>query len=510
MRRDENLPSGTVIDGRTAKEPIREAFDYVVIGSGAAGSVAAHTLASAGHSVALVEEGPWIKTKDFVPDVYTGFKNMMRDGATQAMEGRSFIPVLQGRCVGGTTVVNSAIAWRLPEDVLADWSERFGTKLTMKDLEPHYDELEDKLHVQPVPDESLGENNRTFIDRANASGYKAAPMKRYDTGCKGSSRCLQGCPNAAKQAMNITYVPWALELGARIFTSCRVEKVVIAGGRAKSVLAKTESGHDVELVAGRGVIVAASTIQSPNILRRSGIRNDHLGEHFMTHPGVALAAVFDSPVRMDVGAAQGGESIHFRKTHRFKLETLSMPPELAAARFPGAGRELMGRLAQYPNVAVWAVQFRARTEGRVKMGWGGRDKILYSLKEDDVRISRVALGIIAKMMIDHGAKEIWPGAYGLPPVMKDASVIKALEEGPLDPRAYNYVATHLFGCARMAPDPRSGVVDLDCKVHGVEGLHVVDSSVFPSNIGVNPQHTIMAVARHVTTRIAAKPLAKAS
>jgi choline dehydrogenase-like flavoprotein len=308
--------------------------------------------------------------------------------------------------------------------------------------------------------------------------------------------------------MNISYIPWALELGARIFTSCRVEKVVIEGGRAKSVRALTESGHEVEIIAGRGVFVAASTIQTPNILRRSGVRSPDLGEHFMCHPGVALAAVFDSPVRMDVGAAQGAESIHFRKTHRFKLETLSMPPELAAARFPGAGAELMKRLAQFPNVAVWAVQIRARAVGRVKMGWGGRDKIKYSLGEDDVRTSRVALGVIAKMMIDHGAREIWPGAHGLPPVAKDASIIKQLEEGPLDPRAYNFVATHLFGAARMGPDPRSSVVGLDFAVHGTEGLYVVDSSVFPSNIGVNPQHTIMAIARHAAVRVAAKPLAK--
>jgi len=52
------------------------------------------------------------------------------------------------------------------------------------------------------------------------------------------------------------------------------------------------------------------------------------------------------------------------------------------------------------------------------------------------------------------------------------------------------------------------VVGLDFAVHGTEGLYVVDSSVFPSNIGVNPQHTIMAIARHAATKIAAKPLSK--
>jgi choline dehydrogenase-like flavoprotein len=506
---DENLPEGAVVDGRASKGPTRESFDYVVVGSGAAGAVAAHTLARAGHTVAIVEEGPWVKTRDFTRDVYSSFQRLMRDGATQAMEGRSFIPLLQARCVGGTTVVNSAIAWRTPEDVLDDWSARFGiTGLAMRDLEPHFEAIERDLNVRTVQEEVLGGNNRGFIDRANAMGIEGLAMHRYEKGCKGSSRCLQGCPNAAKQGMNISYVPWALELGARIFTSCKVERVHIENGRAKSVLATTEAEHPVELIAGRGVLVAASTVQTPNILRRSGIRARDLGEHFQAHPGVALAGVFDKPVRMDVGATQGAESIHFRKSKRFKLETLGMPPELAAARFPGAGKALMERLATYPNVAVWAVQIRARAEGSVRSSWGGRDKVLYSLTKQDVETTREALGVLGRMMFEHGAREVWPGVFGLPTVMTDGKDVRLMEEGPTDPRAYNYVATHLFGAARMGTSESNSVVGLDFQTHAAKGLYVVDSSIFPTNLGVNPQHTIMAVARLAATRAAASPLAK--
>jgi choline dehydrogenase-like flavoprotein len=79
---------------------------------------------------------------------------------------------------------------------------------------------------------------------------------------------------------------------------------------------------------------------------------------------------------------------------------------------------------------------------------------------------------------------------------------RTLEEGPLDPRAYGFIATHLFGAARMGSDPHSSVVNLDFEVHGARGLYVVDSSVFPTNLGVNPQHSIMAVARLAASRIA--------
>jgi choline dehydrogenase-like flavoprotein len=123
---DEDLPEGSVVDGAAATAPLRDEADFVVVGTGAAGGSAARVLAGAGFSVLLVEEGPYMKTRDFGEDVRSAFKHMMRDAGTQAMEGRSFVPMIQGRVVGGSTLINAAIAWRTPEDVLDDWSARFG------------------------------------------------------------------------------------------------------------------------------------------------------------------------------------------------------------------------------------------------------------------------------------------------------------------------------------------------------------------------------------------------
>jgi choline dehydrogenase-like flavoprotein len=512
---DDALPEGSVVDGEALTGDITLAFDFVVVGSGAAGAVAAHALASAGHAVAIVEEGPWVKTREFREDIYTSFKRMMRGAGTQVLRGRSFMPLLQGRCVGGSTVVNSAIAWRLPEDVVDDWSSRFGLGevISMAALEPHFDALERDLQVASVADGVLGNNNRLFLEQSERSGVVSAPMRRYDGGCEGSGRCITGCPSAAKQGMNVSYVPWALALGARIFTSCRVQKVLVRAGRAVGVLARSspsEPGRSanvrVELLARRGVVVAASTIQTPNILYRSGLRARALGAHFQAHPGLAIGGVFDRPIAMNQGATQGAESIHFRRTERFKLETIAMQPELAAARIPGVGADLLGRLASLGNLAVWAAQVRARAEGTVRPGWGGGDKVTFSLEEDDVRATRRALVAIAELLFDAGAREIWPGVFGLPQTMRSRDEVKLLAEGPLDARAYSFIATHLFGAARMGKDSRTSVVGPGFDTHEVHGLYVVDSSLFPTNLGVNPQHSIMAVARLAATQIAARPL----
>jgi choline dehydrogenase-like flavoprotein len=508
---DELLPEGALVEGERLARDVEDSFDHVVIGSGAAGAVAAHTLAQAGRSVAIVEEGPWVRTREFGEGVYGAFKRMFRDAGTQVIEGRSYVPLLQGRCVGGSTVMNSAIAHRTPDDVLGEWAERFGLgdAISAKALEPHFEALERELSVRAVSDEALGENSRLFLEEALTHGLPARRMHRYENGCRGSGRCFTGCPNGAKQGMNVSYVPWALSLGVRLYSSCRVERVIIERGRATGIVARTTGGapesapsRSVRLHARRGVVVAASTVQTPNLLRKSGLRARAIGEHFQCHPGVGVAGVFDAPVDMSFGATQGAESVHLRRTDRIKLETLSIPPELAAVRIPGVGHELMTRFGSFAHIAMWAVVVRAEAQGTVGAGWGGRDKVKWSLTRADVERARRGLALLARMMFEAGAREVWPGLFGVPSVLKDVDEVRLIERAPIDARAYSFITTHLFGAARMGVDPRTSVVDPHFQAHEARGLYIVDSSVFPTNLGVNPQHSIMAMSRLAAARIA--------
>ncbi len=516
---DDNLPEGSVVDGETLERAIDETFDFVVVGSGAAGGTAAWTLVQAGYSVAIVEEGPWVKTREVDRRVFKAFQRAFREAGTQVLLGNSIIPLLQGRCVGGSTLVNSAIVWRTPDDVFDEWKKDWGlgSVITEAALEPHFAAIEEELKVHAVLDEALGENNRLFVDNAFKGGFVGTRMRRYETGCKGSAQCLTGCPNAAKQGMNVSYIPWSLRKGARIFTCARVDTIDIRGGRAVGVTASSSHTNPkfakkvpIVLHARRGVFLAASTIQTPNILRRSGVKNAHLGEHFMAHPGLGMPGIFDHKVDMHFGATQGAETIDFRKSDRFKLETISMQPELAATRIPGVGRELVKRLTTLPHAAIWVVQIRAKAQGSIRPTFGDRDLVRYSMAKEDMVAARKAAALIARLLFESGAKEVWPGIHGVPEIIRSMDDVKLIEAAALDSKNYSLIASHLFGAARMAQSERDGVVGLDFSTHAAKGLYVVDSSIFPTNLGVNPQHSIMGLARLAATRVAASPLAVAA
>jgi choline dehydrogenase-like flavoprotein len=126
-----------------------DAADFVVVGSGAAGASAALALAEAGRDVAVLEEGPEVRDADRGLGPHEALMRLFRDRGTQVSVGRSVIPVLQGRCVGGSTVVNGAIVWRLPEDA---YERSFGAagatgELPLAELERRMDRIERDLSI---------------------------------------------------------------------------------------------------------------------------------------------------------------------------------------------------------------------------------------------------------------------------------------------------------------------------------------------------------------------------
>ncbi len=480
-----------------------EVFDYVVVGSGAAGATAARALAGTGRSVCILEEGPAIDPKNFGDDSWGAFKTMFRDMNGQVARGRAFIPVIQGRVLGGSTVINSAIVWRIPDDVLAEWAALgLGDALPARELHRYWDQIETELDAAPTAPETWGGFNRLMHEGAKKLGVQAGPTRRYASGCKGTGRCLTGCPSGAKRSMLTTYLPQAEAKGAVIVTGAEARRVLVKDGRAVGVEGRLSAPGRPSFTAKarRAVVVAASAIQTPQLLARSGVRSAHLGAHFMGHPGTPISGLFDAPANLWRGATQGYDSLHHRRDYRVKVETIGLPPEVVFARLPGAGRKWKEKMALAARTAIFAVQTRAWAEGTVREGPFGAD-IRYDLTRRDMMQIRRGLRFAAELLFAAGAREVWPGIFGLPETLKPGQEA-LLDSGPDDPRCYSWILSHLFGTARMAARASAGVVGHDFAVHGIANLVVADSSVFPTNLGVNPQHAIMAVARLCAERLA--------
>jgi len=207
-----------------------------------------------------------------------------------------------------------------------------------------------------------------------------------------------------------------------------------------------------------------------------------------------MFGIYDDPVHMTKGATQGWSSTHFRQNPGLKLETLSLPLELVASRLSGGGSQLTERLKEFPNIAMWVQAIRAKTVGRVRNGFFGKPVVHYSMCASDLECMVEGVQILARMHFEAGAKHVLPGISGLPYSL-DRDQIDLLKQASRDPRDWTSILSHLFGGCVLGTDPGRSVCDPGGWVRGYDQLMVADASAIPSTLGVNPQHTIMGLAR---------------
>jgi len=485
-----------------------EQAEVVVVGSGPSGAVAAYELASAGHDVILLEEGPPFTVRDLELDGNLSMTRTMREGGLRMTRGTT-MPTMQAIALGGGSLVNSAICVRPPDSVFDRWATGFDLERTSRaELDPHFDAISEFLGIAATPDAVQGRRNLLFKEGCEALGVSSEPIERNVRGCRGSGECFTGCRSRAKQSMDVSYVPAAVRAGARVLTSVQVQQVRRSGRRVTGVSGQVVApfshgrrdglGHRFRIDA-KAVVLAAGCTATPILLQHSedlANASGQVGRNLQFHPGVAIAGVFPEAVDPQFGATQGYQSLAFLE-EGFKLETLWAPPPLLSIRFPGLGEDLQARFAELPRMAVWdAIASTNRSLGRVRKRFRSLDpKLEWRLHPDDAPILRRALHVIAQIFFAAGARHVLPGVHGLPDLLKSVEEAAVLDSPAVKPGDLVMGGNHVFCTTRMHGDPTQGVVDEDGRCHDLENLYIADTGIFPQCPSVNPMLTGMALAR---------------
>jgi len=480
-----------------------EEADVVVVGSGPAGAVSAFELCSAGLRVVLVEEGPPFTPRDFRQEGSLSMARTMRDGGLRSTTGH-FMPVLQACALGGGSLINSAICVRPPDFVFDEWCTRYELAHTTRAaLDPHFDAVEAFLGIAPTPQAVQGRRNLLFKQACDALGIDSEPIARNVKGCRGSGECFTGCRPRAKQSMDVSYIPAAIGLGARVLTSVQVQRVRSAGRRVFGVEGQVvepftgRRSHRVRIDA-RAVVLAAGCMATPVLLQRSGqLANGsgQVGRNLQFHPGTAVAGVFPEPIDPLFGGTQSYQSLH-HLPDGFKLETLWSAPSALAVRMPGVGRGLVEHLGALPRTAVWdAICSTHRSLGTVRARFDSMDpRLHWKLHPEDAQIMMRSVEVLCRLFEAAGAERILPGVYGLPEVVRTRAEIDALARHRAAPTDFVMASSHVFCTTRMHGRREEGVVDEFGRCHDLDNLFIADTGVFPRCTSVNPMFTVMALA----------------
>jgi choline dehydrogenase-like flavoprotein len=489
---------------------VREA-DVVVVGSGAGGAVMAYELAAAGKRVVLLEAGPYVPSSEFTERNADMFHRLFADHGGQT-NTTGDLALLQGACLGGSTVMNGAVCFRTPPEVLAEWRADYGlTDLTPERLEPFFERVEKRLSVHINNPWEINENSRILERGCEALGISHKPLSRNIRDCALTGFCLVGCASDRKQSMLVTYIPWAIEKGAEVFADTRVERVVVQGGRATGVEAEMRHPETGALVAtvrvnAKVVVLAAGAVQTPLLLLKNQLADSsgQVGRNFACHPSLGFFALFPQEVRAYQGGTLGSYCDEFEPPEKggFILEGGAAGVDFIAALAPGFGRENLAVMKRFNQLAGMVSLIHDGNVGRVE--WKkGKKAITYEVSEKDKPAIRQCMIAAAEIFFAAGAEQVILPTYE-PIVLNHVDEVRAavakVEIGPHTLRMTSY---HPQGTCRMGSDPTRSVVNPQGETHDVPGLWIADASLFPTSIMVNPQISVYALATYIAEYVAA-------
>jgi acyl-CoA reductase-like NAD-dependent aldehyde dehydrogenase/choline dehydrogenase-like flavoprotein len=491
--------------------------DVCVVGSGAGGGVIAGTLAESGKQVCVVESGGYFNEADFNQLEAWAYRNLyLRGGPIPTAEGQ--VSIQAGSSLGGGTVINWQNCLRTFPWVREQWGREYGLEgVDGPAFDRHLDQVMARIGVTDSCSELNGPHRR-LKEGCEALGgdfkliTRNVDPARHDPNLAGYVGF--GDVTGSKLSTQKTYLTDAAGRGADLVVNCRAERIVVEDGRAVGVEG-TYAGPDGStarvLVRAPQVVVACGSLESPALLRRSGIGGPAVGDYLRLHPAGALFATYEGPQDGWWGSPQAALSHEFAQGtdgYGFLLEGAHHAIGITAAAVPWeSGRQHKEEMARFRETSglIWLI--RDRGHGRVDVDAAGNAVPSYRVADElDVANFRGGLQAVARVHEAAGAQRIV--ALSREPLTWSRgedfdAFLACLRDCSLAPHEHAIFSAHQMGTCRMGPDPETSVANPWGELHDTSGVWIGDASAFPTSSGTNPMITIMALAHRTAEAIAA-------
>ena len=459
--------------------------DVCVIGSGAAGAILGAKLAESGKSVVVLERGGYYdgesmnqREADMIPLLW---KNA---GANFTSNLR--IVVAQGSCLGGSTVINDAVCFRIPEIVIKQW-QQMGVSITKDEWDKANDEVSKRINVQEVTDEELNLNAIKLKEACENFLYKGRKILHYKNhrncgpslsddslkSCVKCGFCHLGCHYDTKQSMLVTYIHDALTTTPSydVYCNCRADAITYENGIANGVNGTFIDSNGSEIyrirVNAKVVVLSAGSIASSNLLQKSLIGGDKVGKGLALHPAPFVMGLFDEEIFGNRGIPMSYSCHEFGVTNGqenggFLIESIFLPIFQMALAIPSLGFDHEKMMKNFNHYTMAGILPRDESVGRVLISYNGNPKIVYNLSDRTVEDMAKGMGILARMWFDIKATAVITSHKDVPEIGRKEDIPKLRDAIRNNPDGLMLGSAHPQGGNRMGDKETECVVDSNC------------------------------------------------
>ena len=464
-----------------------EHVQVCVIGSGAGGGVAAYEAARRGLSTLVLERGPRVRPSDMSHDELRMIPRLYKDGGLQMNASLSMF-ILQGSCVGGSTVLSNMVMLRPDPEVFDRW-RGLGARLDEAKIDAAYAHVDRLLGPDYPEADTVSRTSTMFLRAAREVGKNPEWMKKSLGACRGCGYCNVGCTFDTKQDTQQSYLSWAEDEGARVVDSAEVTRIRYRRGKVSRLEVRVGRSREPLRVTADVFVLSAGAIGSSALLLRSGIRKN-VGTRVSFNAGAMLIGEFDETL----DSFDADQMNVYLRDPDYLIEATHNPLMSSALTTPGFLQDHGRLMGRHRHLAYAGSLVPTEPKGRVFISrFTGAEEVRFELSPWDMNRLRKGLVTIGEVFFQAGARRI------VLPTHQYNAIEDRRRLGEIPARVHRMRdiavgSAHPQGGNPMSEDPELGVVDSDLRVHGFENLFVCDASVFPTSVGVNPIHSILAVA----------------
>ncbi len=457
-------------------------FDFIIIGSGPGGAVSASKLVNAGYKTAIIERGRIISENSIKPFSYSEMLNRYRCGGITTTLGNCNISYVEGDTWGGGSEINSGLYHRTPPDVLRDWKNKFGLKnVEMQDLEKYFEQIESDLCISYFPNGLIPKASMKLKYGAEKLNWDVKEIPRwfkYDG---------DNSTDGQKMTMSKTYLSQFTDNGGTILEMTKAIKIM---NENKSWALDILSNDKKQRIFSKNIIISAGTINTPFLLRGSGL-SDLAGKNFKMHPTIKVVALFDEAINSENMGVPVHQVKEFAPEISFGCSISSKPYLRVAMLDHFDSLELVEK--SWKKMAIYYAMIMPEGKGSINpLPFFNDPLVLYNLTDKDKENLSFGLKKLCELLFNAGAVKLFPGSLDIPTIsnFNDIDYIPNM----INPKRSSLMTIHLFSSCPIGENRNQCVANSYGKVFNQEGLYICDGSILPSAPGVNPQGTIMALA----------------